>query len=109
MVFETTPPPGRDEETNTGRSGPAPASPGYGKSRVLQRLPQERENRLRALVGLAQSRDAALRQDVVLRHVRRFLRDVGVTDTAVGRRVVHRLRLRQADGELETILERTDV
>ena len=72
-------------------------------SRVT-RLPEQREDRRARLVRLRQRRDAALRQDVVPRQVRRLFRDVGVADPALGRLVVDDLRLRQADGELQTVL-----
>ena len=48
------------------------------RSSALEKLHRE----LRALVGLLEDRGAGLREDVVLRHVRGFRRDVDVTDPA---------------------------
>ena len=72
------------------------------------RLPEQREDRRARLVRLRQRGDTALAQDVEPRHARRFLRDVGIADPALGRLRVDDLRLRQADGELQTVLQGAD-
>src|SRR5262249_46807571 len=92
----------------TARPAPAPSSRLPTGPRAYGCLAEQREDRGAGLVRLRQRGDTALAQDVVARHARRFLSDVRVADPALGRLGVDHLRRRQADGELQTVLQGAD-
>jgi len=57
-------------------------------------LPQQSENELAALVGLRQSRNAGLRQDLIFGQIGDLLRHVGIADGRFRSLAVLRLRLK---------------
>lgn len=95
------------KKTAAGRF-PSPTAVWLLPDQLMELAAEQAQDSLGRRVGLSQSGDTRLLQNLSLRHVRSFGRQVGVSDARLRRSQVVELGLRQADGEVEPILALTD-
>src|SRR5437870_5068365 len=98
--------PGPTSENRPGGATTAP--PGWLRPyETATPLRNQLQQRAVGLIRLSEGGHAALRQDLELRQIGGFLRDVRVPDLAFGTDVVCHLRGRQGDRVLEAVLQLT--